>query len=84
MDTELIDGAACPASDVGARLLAELSRAKALLAVADARAFAALAKGEPIPTEVRSERILHRRQLAVMRQMLDGMPIEGDRHAASA
>lgn len=87
MDTDLIDGAACAVSDFSARFYAELAHAQAQLAVADARACFALSQGSPIPADVRNERILCRRQISVLRQMLDGVPAiegEGDCHAASA
>ncbi|MEZ6038195.1 MAG: hypothetical protein R3F29_11980 [Planctomycetota bacterium] len=87
MDTDLIEGVACAVSDLSARLYADLATAQAQLAVADARACFALSQGAPIPGDVRSERILCRRQIAVLRQMLDGIPSlesEGDCHVASA
>ena len=83
---DLMDGAACDAaSDLTARLLAELSRAQAELAVAEGRMHTALAVGAAIPPDVRSERILARQKVAVLHQVLDGMPsVEGECHAASA
>jgi len=97
MDTELIDGAACAAADLTARLHAELTQAQAQLAIADARAHAILSRGEEIPTDVRADRVLHRQKVAVLNQVLDGVPAveadldqdlgeagEGDCHAASA
>ena len=89
MDIESIDEAVCAAADLTARLHAEVTQAQAQLAIADARAHASLAKGEPIPTDVRVERILHRQKLAVLHQVLDGVPaiegdFEGDCHAATA
>lgn len=89
MDTELIDGVACAAADLTARLHAELTQAQAQLAIADARAHASLAQGEPIPADVRVERVMHRQKVAVLHQVLDGVPavegaVEGDCHAASA
>ena len=84
-DSDLIDGAACAASDLTARLLAELAQAQAQLAISDARAHAALAIGQPVPKNVRTERVLQRRQVAVIRQILDGVPsVSEDNHAASA
>ncbi|MCB9877962.1 MAG: hypothetical protein H6835_10200 [Planctomycetes bacterium] len=85
MDTDLIEGAACAVSDLSARFYADLAAAQAQLAVIDARAHFALSQGLPIPADVRTDRILCRRQIAVLRQMLDGIPsIEGECHAASA
>ena len=85
MDMELIDGAACAASDLTARLLAELAAAQAQLAIVDARVCAALAQGEELPADLRNDRILCRRQVAVLRQVLDGMPsLDGDCYVASA
>lgn len=85
MDMDLIDGAACAASDLTARLQAELARALAQLAITDARAHAALAVSSTVPADVRNEGILEREKVAVLRQLLDGVPaIEGGNHAASA
>lgn len=83
---DLYDDAACDAaSDLTARLLAELSNARAQLAVAEARAHAALAAGHVIPLDVRHERVLARQKVAVLRQVLDGVPsVEDVSHAASA
>lgn len=89
MDMELIDGAACAASDLTARLHAELSRAQAQLAITTARAHAAQAFGEELPVELRNDWILHEEQVAVLRQVLEGVPTvgdstEGESHAISA
>ena len=85
MDTDLFETAACAAADLTARLLAELSQAHARLAIADARAHAALARGLTMPADARTERILCQRQIAVIRQVLDGVPsVEGGNHAAIA
>ena len=84
-DADLIEGAACAASDLTARLLAELAQAQAQLAISDAQAHAALATGLPVPRSVRSERVLQKRQVAVIRQILDGVPsVSEESHAASA
>jgi len=87
MDMELIDDAACAVSDFTARFHAELATAQAQLTVLDARAFHALAQGQAISADVRNDRILCRRQIAVLRQVLDGIPAveeKGGRHAVSA
>ena len=85
MDNELIDGAACAAADLTARLHAELMQAEAELAIADARALASLSRSEPIPADVRAERVVGRQKLAVLHQVLDGVPaVAGGCHAASA
>jgi len=87
---DLLDGAACDAtSDLTARLLADLTQAQAELAVAEGRVHSALASGATVAPELRSDRILARQKVAVLYQVLDGMPsIEGDRegecHAESA
>lgn len=85
MDTERIDGVACAAADLTARLHAELTQAQAELAITDARAHASLAQGQQIPADVRAERTMHRQKVDVLHQLLDGIPpIEGDCHVASA
>ncbi|MFK7741338.1 MAG: hypothetical protein AB8H80_13545 [Planctomycetota bacterium] len=79
METDLIDDAACAASDLTARLLAELSQARAQQALHDARALAACSKGIAIPAELRNESLLLEQKVAVLHQLLDGMPaIESD------
>jgi len=89
MNHEALDSAACPASDLGARLDAELSQATARLHAAELRFRAASAESitshSPIPFAVRRQRIECRRQVALLQQVLAGMPtIEGGRHAESA
>ena len=85
MDIELIEGAACAASDLTARLHAELSRAQAQLAITTARVHAILARGDNLSLDLRNDRILHAEQVAVLQEVLDGVPaIEGDCHAVSA
>lgn len=85
MDMELIEGAACAASDLTARLHAELTRAQAQLAITTARVHAIMARGDNLPLDLRNDRILHEEQVAVLHQVLAGVPcIEGDHHAVSA
>ena len=89
MEPELFETAACAASDLTARLLAELAQATSLLADAEARFLAARARADhgepPIPFHVRRNRIECRRQVTLLHQVLAGMPaIEGECHAQSA
>lgn len=89
MDMELIEGAACAAQDLTARLHAELSRAQAQLAITTARVHAEMARGDDPSLDLRTDHILHQEHVAVLRQVLDGVPciddaIEGDCHAVSA
>jgi hypothetical protein len=85
MDQELFDGAACAASDLTARLLADLAQAANRLSAAESRFRAATASGLPIPLGVRAERTVCRQQVAFLRHVLEGMPTcGGDYHAASA
>ncbi len=89
MNIEPFDGAACAASDLTARLLAELVQANRQLADADEQfrvtATRAHAEGSPIPFRVRAHRTECRRQIAMLRQVLAGMPYSGGGcHVASA
>ena len=89
MDMDLIDGAACAASDLTARLHAELSRAQAQLAITTARVHALAARGDDLPSDLRNDQILHLEQVAVIREVLEGVPsiddgVEGECHAVSA
>ena len=85
MDMELLEGAACAASDLTARLHAELTRAQAQLAITTARTHSILARGETIPPDLANARVLHAEEVAVLREVLNGVPsVEGDCHAASA
>lgn len=85
MDHEQFEGAACAASDLTARLLAELAAASRRLATAGAAFRVASATGLPIPFAVRQARTGCRREVANLRHMLAGLPGggEGD-HAATA
>jgi hypothetical protein len=84
MDQELFEGAACAASDLTARLLAELAMASRRLAAAEMTYRAAAATGLPIPFTVRQARTRSRREVANLRQMLAGLPGGGGDHAATA
>ena len=74
MQTDLIDGAACAASDLTARLRAELCEAQAQLALAVARGAPARGLSEAERAEVTTARILIQEKIAVLREMLDGLP----------
>jgi len=85
MDMELIEGAACAASDLTARLHAELVQAQAQLAITTARTHSIMARGETLPPDLVNERILHTEQVAVLHEVLNGVPsVEEEDHAASA
>jgi hypothetical protein len=89
MDMELIDGAACAASDLTARLHAELYRAQAQLAITTARMHVTMARGDDPSPDLRNDHILHGEHVAVLRQVLDGVPCidnttGGEGHAVSA
>ena len=89
MKHEIFETAVCAASDLAARFARELAIAVCQMehaertfqaAAADASAF-----GAPIPFHVRRERMQARREVAMLRRVLGGMPtIHGGRHAASA
>jgi hypothetical protein len=85
MEHELFEGAACAASDLTARLLAELAGASRRLAAAEVAYRAAAATGTAIPFAARQARTGARREVANLRHMLAGLPGggEGD-HAATA
>lgn len=86
MDTEalLLDGATCAASDLTARLLAELARVERQLADAEARALAAIVFGRPVPADAEVDRVAGRQHVAALHEVLAGMPITipGARHVA--
>jgi hypothetical protein len=86
METDTFDGAACPASDLAARLLWELTRAEHDLAIAEARVFQTLAVGDVVPADVRTHRDDCRLRVGGLHHLLAGMPVadEGGYHAASA
>lgn len=84
MDHELFDSAACAASDLTARLAADLSVASARLLAAEANCRATTAGGPP-GLAMRRERLAWRRQVAGLRQLLAGMPYDTEvAHAATA
>lgn len=89
MRTEPLETAVCAASDLAARLAGELAIAVRQMEHAE-RAFVAAAAdanalGVPIPFHVRRDRMQTRREVAMLRSVLDGMPTtHGGRRAASA
>lgn len=88
MDPEAFpfDGAACAASDLTARLLAELTHVEQRLADAEARALAAMVFGQPVPSDAEADRVTGRQHIAALHHLLAGMPITipGDSHVATA
>ena len=85
MEHDLFDGAICAASDLTARVKADLVTAMKSLAQADSRCRAAEAAGSPLTLGMRHERSSCRQLVASLRRLLAGMPtITGGRHAASA
>lgn len=85
MEHDLFDGAICAASDLTARVKADLVAAMKSLAQADSRCRAAEAAGVPLTLGMRHERASCRQLVASLRRLLAGMPtIAGGRHAASA
>lgn len=87
MNHDAYESAACAASDLAARLNAELALASARLEIAerryrDATAHAFSAQGT-IPFGVLEQRQEWRQQVRLLRHVLDGMP-DGGSHAASA
>lgn len=89
MNYEAYESAACAASDLAARLTAELTVANARLLAAEQHFHAASARAmsqqSPIPFAVRRQRIEARQQVVLLRQVLAGMPaIAGGSHAESA
>jgi hypothetical protein len=89
MNHEPFETAVCAASDLAARLARELTQALTHLEHAercfDAAAVDAEVIGAPIPFPLRRNRNERRREVAMLRHVLAGMPtIHGGRHAASA
>jgi hypothetical protein len=89
MNIEPFDGATCAASDLTARLVAELARAKRELARAEEELFAATmqsrAERRAIPFQLRRQRSRCRNQIDMLRLVLAGMPYsEGEYHVESA
>ena len=89
MNHEPYETAVCAASDLGARLSADLSRARAQLEDAEARfqvaAAPQVAARLPVPFGVRRERLEARRRVSLLQGMLAGMPhAGGGSHAESA
>lgn len=89
MNHEAFETAACAASDLAARLDAELALANARLDAAELRFRAASAQSirshRPIPFTVRKQRIECRQEIALLEQVLAGMPTTGgESHAESA
>lgn len=79
MDYEALDGAACAGSDLMARLLGDLARAADSLALAEARAHAALAQGRTPDASLQRELRACRQHAAALRRLLAGMPgFDGD------
>lgn len=89
MNHEALEWAACAASDLAARLAAELTQANARLQAAEMRFRAAseqaITSHSPIPFTVRKQRIECRQHIALLRQVLAGVPAHGgESHAESA
>ena len=89
MNYETDDTAACAASDLAARLVAELAVASARLAAAEQRlqaaSEAACTANAPIPFPERRQRFECQQQVTLLRRVLAGLPpVEGDDHAESA
>jgi hypothetical protein len=89
MNPETLETAACAASDLTARLAAELARATAQLEDAERRYRTASAQAftahAPVPLSIRQDRMEGRRRVAGLLRVLGGMPtIEGGGHAQSA
>jgi hypothetical protein len=84
MEYELFEGAACAASDLTARLMAEMRRAGHSLAAAEAELVAAVRTGQPIPFAARRRRAECRHEIHNLRRLLAGMPSHpgGDRASA--
>lgn len=84
MDHDLFEGAACAASDLTARLLAELRRAGHDLAAAEAELVAAVREGRAIPFAARRRRAACRHEINNLRRLLAGLPNHpGGDHAAA-
>lgn len=89
MSPENLESAACAATDLAARLAAELARATAQLEDAERRyvtaSVHAFTAHSSIPRAVRRDRMEGRRLVHVLQHVLGGMPtIEGGGHAQSA
>lgn len=89
MNHEALESAACAASDLAARLDAELAQANVRLHAAELRFRAASALSirshRPIPFAVRKQRVECRQEIALLEQVLAGMPATGENcHAESA
>jgi hypothetical protein len=89
MNHEAMESAVCAASDLAARIDAELAQANAHLHAAEMRFRAASAQAisshRPIPFAVRRQRIECRQQIFLLQQVLAGMPTTGEvDHAESA
>jgi hypothetical protein len=89
MSPENLETAACAASDLTARLSAELERATAQLEDAERRYLTATVHAftahSSIPRNIRRDRTEGRRLVLVLQHVLGGMPtIEGGGHAQSA
>ncbi len=89
MNHEAMESAVCAASDLAARLDAELKQANARLHAAESRFRAASAQAitsrSPIPFAVRKQRIECRQDINLLLQVLAGMPAHGgESHAESA
>lgn len=88
MDHDAITSAACAASDLAARFVGELQRARQDLRLAERRfrvaAEAAMAQGTPIPLAGRRTLNDARRQLAALEQLLADVPGTGGCDAKSA
>lgn len=89
MNHEALESAVCAASDLAARLDAELTQATARLHAAESRLRAASAQAitshRPIPFSVRRQRTECRQHVELLQQVLAGMPAtRGESHAQSA
>ncbi len=89
MNHEALESAVCAASDLAARLDAELTQANARLHAAELRFRAASAQAitshSPIPFTVRKQRVECRQHVDLLLQVLAGMPATGgESHAESA
>lgn len=88
MNHDAQDSIVCAASDLAARLDAELTLATARLEAAEQRFLTASAQAlssrGTIPFAVRRQRIECRQQIALLHHVLAGMPASGGSHAESA
>jgi len=78
MDMEEIDGLVCAASDLTARLHSELAHAHAKLAISRARVHSIVARGEALPKELITDSILAAELVAVLFEVLNGVPSVDD------